>query len=89
MISQTRVTEKDVVLCLNANQVSVSSFFFLYIFFYDLAIGKRMTLNNRLVLSACRDGGLKRAKVKETFKEQQQKKYSNMVVRDDSSSNSD
>lgn len=48
-----------------------------------------MTLNNRLVLSACRDGGLKRAKVKETFKEQQQKKYSNMVVRDDSSSNSD
>lgn len=84
MISQTRVTEKDVVLCLNANQVSVSSFFF-----YDLAIGKRMTLNNRLVLSACRDGGLKRAKVKETFKEQQQKKYSNMVVRDDSSSNSD
>lgn len=83
MISQTRVTEKDVVLCLNANQVSVSSFF------YDLAIGERMTLNNRLVLSACRDGGLKRAKVKETFKEQQQKKYSNMVVRDDSSSNSD
>lgn len=88
MISQTRVTEKDVVLCLNANQVSVSSFFFSF-FFYDLAIGKRMTLNNRLVLSACRDGGLKRAKVKETFKEQQQKKYSNMVVRDDSSSNSD
>lgn len=83
MISQTRVTEKDVVLCLNANQVSVSSFF------YDLAIEERMTLNNRLVLSACRDGGLKRAKVKETFKEQQQKKYSNMVVRDDSSSNSD
>lgn len=34
------------------------------------------------------DGGLKRAKVKETFKEQQQKKYSNMVVGDDSS-NSD
>lgn len=88
MISQTRVTEKDVVLCLNANQVSVSSFFSSF-FFYDLAIGKRMTLNNRLVLSACRDGGLKRAKVKETFKEQQQKKYSNMVVRDDSSSNSD
>nr|XP_020449288.1 glycerol-3-phosphate acyltransferase 3-like [Monopterus albus]XP_020449289.1 glycerol-3-phosphate acyltransferase 3-like [Monopterus albus] len=36
------------------------------------------------------DGGLKRAKVKETFKEQQQKKYSTMVVRSDSSSsNSD
>lgn len=34
------------------------------------------------------DGGLKRAKVKETFREQQQKKYSNMVVGDDSS-NSD
>ncbi|KAM9393783.1 glycerol-3-phosphate acyltransferase 3-like isoform 1-T2 [Pholidichthys leucotaenia] len=32
------------------------------------------------------DGGLKRAKVKETFKEQQQKKYSSMVVGDDSSS---
>lgn len=32
------------------------------------------------------DGGLKRAKVKETFKEQQQKKYSSMVVRDDSNS---
>uniref|UniRef100_A0A672ZK82 Glycerol-3-phosphate acyltransferase 3-like n=1 Tax=Sphaeramia orbicularis TaxID=375764 RepID=A0A672ZK82_9TELE len=35
------------------------------------------------------DGGLKRAKVKETFKEQQQKKYSSMVVGDDSSGNSD
>ncbi|KAG7221396.1 hypothetical protein INR49_017272 [Caranx melampygus] len=35
------------------------------------------------------DGGLKRAKVKDTFKEQQQKMYSNMVVGDDSSSNSD
>uniref|UniRef100_A0A3P8THS5 1-acylglycerol-3-phosphate O-acyltransferase 9, like n=1 Tax=Amphiprion percula TaxID=161767 RepID=A0A3P8THS5_AMPPE len=35
------------------------------------------------------DGGLKRAKVKETFKEQEQKKYSSMVVGDDSSSNSD
>uniref|UniRef100_A0A8C6P0U1 1-acylglycerol-3-phosphate O-acyltransferase 9, like n=1 Tax=Nothobranchius furzeri TaxID=105023 RepID=A0A8C6P0U1_NOTFU len=31
------------------------------------------------------DGGLKRAKVKETFKEQQQKKYSSMVVGDDRS----
>uniref|UniRef100_A0A8C2DGQ8 1-acylglycerol-3-phosphate O-acyltransferase 9, like n=1 Tax=Cyprinus carpio TaxID=7962 RepID=A0A8C2DGQ8_CYPCA len=31
------------------------------------------------------DGGLKRAKVKESFKEQQQKKYSHMVVGDDSS----
>uniref|UniRef100_A0A3B3VJH5 1-acylglycerol-3-phosphate O-acyltransferase 9, like n=1 Tax=Poecilia latipinna TaxID=48699 RepID=A0A3B3VJH5_9TELE len=35
------------------------------------------------------DGGLKRAKVKDTFKEQQQKKYSSMVVGDDSNSNSD
>ncbi|XP_061784677.1 glycerol-3-phosphate acyltransferase 3-like isoform X1 [Nerophis lumbriciformis] len=35
------------------------------------------------------DGGLKRAKVKESFKEEQQKQYSNMVVGDDSSSNSD
>ncbi|XP_062237695.1 glycerol-3-phosphate acyltransferase 3-like [Platichthys flesus] len=35
------------------------------------------------------DGGLKRAKVKETFKEQQQKKYSSMVVGDDSSGSSD
>lgn len=34
------------------------------------------------------DGGLKRAKVKDTFKEQEQKKYSSMVVGDDSS-NSD
>lgn len=34
------------------------------------------------------DGSLKRAKVKDTFKEQEQKKYSNMVVGDDSS-NSD
>ncbi|XP_056138992.1 glycerol-3-phosphate acyltransferase 3-like [Lampris incognitus] len=34
------------------------------------------------------DGGLKRAKVKESYKEQQQKKYSSMVVGDDSS-NSD
>uniref|UniRef100_A0A8C6P0R5 1-acylglycerol-3-phosphate O-acyltransferase 9, like n=1 Tax=Nothobranchius furzeri TaxID=105023 RepID=A0A8C6P0R5_NOTFU len=33
------------------------------------------------------DGGLKRAKVKETFKEQQQKKYSSMVVGDDSTPN--
>ncbi|KAG9337923.1 hypothetical protein JZ751_027416 [Albula glossodonta] len=31
------------------------------------------------------DGGLKRAKVKETYKEQQQKMYSSMVVGDDSS----
>ncbi|XP_035514878.1 glycerol-3-phosphate acyltransferase 3-like isoform X2 [Morone saxatilis] len=35
------------------------------------------------------DGGLKRAKVKESFKEQQQKQYSSMVVGDDSSSNSE
>ncbi|XP_057686891.1 glycerol-3-phosphate acyltransferase 3-like isoform X3 [Corythoichthys intestinalis] len=35
------------------------------------------------------DGGLKRAKVKESFKEEQQKQYSHMVVGDDSSSNSD
>ncbi|MBN3311875.1 GPAT3 acyltransferase, partial [Atractosteus spatula] len=31
------------------------------------------------------DGGLKRAKVKETFKEQQQKMYSNMIVGEESS----
>ncbi|KAA8592642.1 hypothetical protein FQN60_018097 [Etheostoma spectabile] len=35
------------------------------------------------------DGGLKRAKVKESFKEEQQKQYSSMVVGEDSSSNSD
>ncbi|XP_011614107.2 glycerol-3-phosphate acyltransferase 3-like [Takifugu rubripes] len=35
------------------------------------------------------DGGLKRAKVKAAFKEQQQKQYSSMVVGDDSNSNSD
>ncbi|KAM7017784.1 glycerol-3-phosphate acyltransferase 3-like [Tautogolabrus adspersus] len=35
------------------------------------------------------DGGLKRAKVKESFKEQQQKQYSSMVVGDDSSGHSD
>ena len=34
------------------------------------------------------DGGLKRGKVKESFKEQQQKQFSSMVVGDDSS-NSD
>ncbi|TNN27440.1 Glycerol-3-phosphate acyltransferase 3 [Liparis tanakae] len=32
------------------------------------------------------DGGLKRGKVKESFKEEQQKQYSSMVVGDDSSS---
>lgn len=37
----------------------------------------------------CRDGGLKRAKVKESFKEEQQKRYSSMVVGDDSSGHSD
>lgn len=41
------------------------------------------------LIGDCRDGGLKRAKVKDTFKEQQQKKYSSMVVGDDSSGNSD
>lgn len=35
------------------------------------------------------DGGLKRARVKDSFKEQQQKQYSSMVVGDDSSGNSD
>eukprot|EP00064_Thunnus_orientalis_P012685 superscaffoldBa00001975_g12720 len=35
------------------------------------------------------DGGLKRAKVKESFKQEQQKQYSSMVVGDDSGSNSD
>lgn len=34
-----------------------------------------------LILSLfCRDGGLKRAKVKDTFKEEQQKLYSKMLV---------
>lgn len=40
-------------------------------------------------VSLSRDGGLKRAKVKASLKEQQQKQYSSMVVGDDSSSNSD
>lgn len=31
-------------------------------------------------LSVHRDGGLKRAKVKDTFKEEQQKNYSKMIV---------
>lgn len=31
-------------------------------------------------LSVRRDGGLKRAKVKDTFKEEQQKNYSKMIV---------
>lgn len=32
----------------------------------------------------CRDGGLKRAKVKDSFKEEQQKNYSKMLVRNGS-----
>ncbi len=31
----------------------------------------------------CRDGGLKREKVKESLKEEQQKMYSNMIVGSD------
>lgn len=31
-------------------------------------------------LCLCRDGGLKREKVKDTFKEEQQKLYSKMIV---------
>jgi len=33
-----------------------------------------------MCLSILRDGGLKRAKVKDTFKEEQQKNYSKMIV---------
>ncbi|XP_062398830.1 glycerol-3-phosphate acyltransferase 3-like [Sardina pilchardus] len=40
------------------------------------------------LLDLCWDGGLKRGKVKDTLKEQQQKMYSSMVVGDDSSSGS-
>uniref|UniRef100_A0A8C7T0C8 1-acylglycerol-3-phosphate O-acyltransferase 9, like n=1 Tax=Oncorhynchus mykiss TaxID=8022 RepID=A0A8C7T0C8_ONCMY len=42
-------------------------------------------------LFPCRDGGLKRAKVKDTYREEQQKKYSSMVVgsEEDRSGNSD
>lgn len=35
-------------------------------------------------LLCSRDGGLKRAKVKDTFKEEQQKNYSKMLVRNGS-----
>ena len=33
-----------------------------------------------MCLSVLRDGGLKRAKVKDAFKEEQQKNYSKMIV---------
>lgn len=36
------------------------------------------------LLLCSRDGGLKRAKVKDTFKEEQQKNYSKMLVRNGS-----
>lgn len=36
------------------------------------------------LLLCCRDGGLKRAKVKDSFKEEQQKNYSKMLVRNGS-----
>lgn len=36
------------------------------------------------LLFLCRDGGLKRAKVKDSFKEEQQKNYSKMLVRNGS-----
>ena len=39
-----------------------------------------------LYVSVHRDGGLKRAKVKDTFKEEQQKNYSKMIVGNGSSS---
>ena len=44
-----------------------------------------------MCLFLCRDGGLKRAKVKDMFKEEQQKMYSSMVVgsEEDNSSHSD
>lgn len=45
--------------------------------------------HHSVLVCVCRDGGLKRAKVKESFKEEQQKQYSNMVVGDDSSGHSD
>lgn len=51
-------------------------------------VGVKVCLMSCICLCLCRDGGLKRAKVKDTFKEQEQKKYSSMVVGDDSS-NSD
>lgn len=35
------------------------------------------------VLLCCRDGGLKREKVKESYKEEQQKMYSSMIVGSD------
>lgn len=67
-----------------------------YTFFYsDLSLSKvvetwTLLIDRHLSLCICRDGGLKRTKVKASFKEQQQKQYSSMVVGDDSSSsNSD
>lgn len=40
-----------------------------------------------LLFLCCRDGGLKRAKVKDSFKEEQQKNYSKMLVRNGSQGN--
>lgn len=39
-----------------------------------------MIFHNCLIVPFCRDGGLKRGKVKDTFKEEQQKLYSKMLV---------
>lgn len=39
-----------------------------------------VTICDMHCLNSCRDGGLKRAKVKDTFKEEQQKLYSKMLV---------
>lgn len=47
-----------------------------------IAITALMVYCSLLVCS--RDGGLKRAKVKDTFKEEQQKNYSKMLVRNGS-----
>lgn len=52
-----------------------------------MAVGYWPLYYSMLKLTVCvyRDGGLKRGKVKDTLKEQQQKMYSSMVVGEDSS----
>lgn len=56
---------------------------------FPLLVSQLSPLTLRCPVWVFRDGGLKRGKVKDSFKEQQQKQYSSMVVGDDSSSNSD
>lgn len=46
----------------------------------DLAMIHEQTGDLTCSLSLTRDGGLKREKVKDTFKEEQQKLYSKMIV---------